>query len=60
MQALIHKLKGLGGGYGYPLLTEIAADVEDILKKADLDLIEEKIRLLDRVLDRIISGLDDD
>lgn len=31
LRTLIHQLKGAGGGYGYPLISERAADAERLL-----------------------------
>ena len=37
LRRLAHQLKGAGGGYGYPLLTEQARKLEDATKAADVE-----------------------
>ncbi len=37
LRRLAHQLKGAGGGYGYPLLTEQARKLEDATKIADVE-----------------------
>ncbi len=32
LQTLAHQLKGAGGGYGFPPITEVAAQLEQVLK----------------------------
>ena len=52
-----HKLKGLGGSYGYPMLTDLAASIETQIKQTQLDGIEEKMIALQTMCDQIIAGL---
>src|SRR5215510_1216530 len=33
LQTLAHQLKGAGGGYGFPQITELAASIESALKQ---------------------------
>lgn len=58
MQTEIHKLKGLGGGYGYPLITELAMDIEDILKAGNYELVDEKLAVLSETMENIINTLE--
>lgn len=36
LHRLAHKMKGSGGNYGYPMLTDAAKDLEDAAKAQDL------------------------
>ena len=52
LQRLAHQLKGAGGGYGFPRITEVAASLEEAVKagaetgvlKASTDLLCETLR----------------
>jgi CheY-like chemotaxis protein len=57
LQTPVHKLKGLGGGYGYPILTDLAADIEEMLKTNNYVLINEKLVTLMNAIQRIIRGI---
>ncbi len=37
LQRLAHQLKGAGGSYGYPQLTQVSKKVEDAAKIQDVD-----------------------
>jgi len=51
-----HQLKGLGGGYGYPEITQLAAKLEfQILNKNQLE-IESLIASLNAYCERIYAG----
>ena len=50
-------LKGCGGGYGYPQLTEIARDIENLLKKSDYPSLDQAVNDLQRTCDRIYLGM---
>jgi HPt (histidine-containing phosphotransfer) domain-containing protein len=37
LQTLAHQLKGAGGGYGFPIITEVAASLERALKTGEAE-----------------------
>jgi histidine phosphotransfer protein HptB len=39
LQTLAHQLKGAGGGYGFPQITELAASLESALKQGADDVV---------------------
>lgn len=48
-----HSIKGVGGGYGFDLMSEIGASIEIAAKENNADLIKQKIEQLDDYLGRI-------
>jgi HPt (histidine-containing phosphotransfer) domain-containing protein len=43
LQTLAHQLKGAGGGYGFPQITELAASLESALKQgADAPVVKDR------------------
>jgi HPt (histidine-containing phosphotransfer) domain-containing protein len=48
-----HRLKGSGGGYGIPVLTEIGSFIEAAARRGDTDEIQEQIAGLEGYLNRI-------
>lgn len=45
-----HQLKGVGGGYGFNLMSEIAAEIEDSSADKNSHTIKRKIKELDNYL----------
>ena len=58
LSAEIHKLKGLGGGYGYPMLTDLSKEIEDTIRNENHNLVTEKIDTLKHLIDCIIEGVE--
>jgi len=58
MKDRIHDLKGLGGGYGYPQVSEVANTIESGLLGQQHDRIAEQIDQLRELLGRIQLGLE--
>lgn len=50
LQRLAHQLKGAGGGYGFPQITEAAAELEGALKAGDPAAAKDRTARLVRVL----------
>ena len=51
LETLAHQLKGAGGGYGFPQITDAAAVLESALREgADASVIEETLQQLGQVL----------
>jgi hypothetical protein len=48
-----HRLKGSGGGYGLPLVTEIGSVIEQAARRGDTAQLEERIAGLEVYLSRI-------
>ena len=48
-----HSLKGVGGGYGFELMSQIGAEIEAAAKASDVELIKDKINQLDDYLNRV-------
>jgi CheY-like chemotaxis protein/HPt (histidine-containing phosphotransfer) domain-containing protein len=48
-----HKIKGTGGGYGFPLLTDLGAAIEAAASAHDPDSLRKSILELDRYLERV-------
>jgi HPt (histidine-containing phosphotransfer) domain-containing protein len=58
MRDRIHDLKGLGGGYGYPQITEVATSIEAGLLDRQHDRIVDQLEQLGQLLSRIQLGLE--
>ena len=52
LQRLAHRLKGAGGSYGYPMLTEVARELEEAAK---MEQTEQEMLLLRRIADICIA-----
>ena len=51
LQTLAHQLKGAGGGYGFPQITEAAASLEQALSEsAEPSQVKERLGLLCEIL----------
>ena len=53
----VHNLKGMGGGFGFPQLTEDAAEIEKLLNQQDYAAIAPIITALQQLLQRIQAGV---
>lgn len=53
LQALGHRMKGDGGGYGFDTISEIGAGLENAAKLNDLDALEKHIAALEDFLKRV-------
>lgn len=58
MRDRIHDLKGLGGGYGYPHITEVATSIETGLLDRQYDQIVDQLDQLGQLLSRMKLGLE--
>lgn len=56
VQELAHKLKGLGGSMGYPIVSDIAASILLQLKANNFDEVAQHIQRLGNVVARIRAG----
>ncbi|MCG6971461.1 MAG: Hpt domain-containing protein [Gammaproteobacteria bacterium] len=53
----VHELKGMGGGFGYPMLTELAGRIEYQIKNQNHDEVGILLEELDALSDRIVKGM---
>jgi len=53
----VHELKGMGGGFGYPVLTELAAKIESQIAAENQDAVKSLLLELDGVRDCIVLGM---
>ena len=53
VQSTGHSLKGVGGGYGFALISEIGAELENAAKRQDAEAIQTQIDALRDYLDNI-------
>jgi HPt (histidine-containing phosphotransfer) domain-containing protein len=57
LQKEVHELKGMGGGFGYPMLTELAGVIESQVKIANTEALQLLLDELDGLSDRIVEGM---
>jgi PAS domain S-box-containing protein len=57
LKSLVHQVKGVGGGIGYPLLTEVSAQIEFQLLNRNYAEVTQLIERLENVCHRILAGL---
>ncbi len=55
LRELAHQLKGAGGGYGFPGMTEAARELESACRETNQDLISERLDLLTEYMSRIVA-----
>jgi len=53
LQSIGHSIKGVGGGYGFDLMSDLGADIESAAKESNADDIREKINQLADYLQRV-------
>ncbi len=58
LERLAHQLKGAGGSYGYPIITEAAAGIEAACQKGDKEAVPRGIDLLERLCGAITAGFE--
>ncbi len=56
LKRLAHQLKGAGGGYGYPTLTEQASRLEDAAKAGDVEAARLMLNAMTHLCERIAAG----
>ncbi len=54
LRVAAHQLKGSGGGYGYPILTERAAELERSARKQTLEECVASLDTLKQIADRVV------
>ncbi|MBI4005147.1 MAG: Hpt domain-containing protein [Gammaproteobacteria bacterium] len=53
LRSIGHNLKGVGGGYGFAMITDLGADIEAAAKVNDIKTINELINSLADYLERV-------
>ncbi len=56
VRQLAHDMKGIGGGYGYPLLSELAGRMGQGVHNGHFDRLDSDLEELKRLVQRIILG----
>jgi len=56
LRGAAHQLKGSGGGYGYPILTKCAAELERNAKAHSLECCAEQLEDLRGLCSRVVVG----
>ena len=56
LQRIAHQLKGAGGSYGYPALTQAAAALENAARAADTEAARLELAKLRNVIKRVLAG----
>ena len=59
LSGLIHQMKGVGGGYGYPTLTELCAKVEFQIASQNSENTNALIEELNSLVNEILEGKDE-
>ena len=57
--SLIHQIKGVGGNYGYPMLTVLCADIELKTKEEKYDEVSDKLIEFKLMCEQILAGKDE-
>ncbi len=58
LRVAAHQLKGSGGGYGYPLLTKRAAELEQHARESLSDRCAEELKELKQLCARVVVSVD--
>ena len=59
LSGLIHQMKGVGGNYGYPMLTELCAKIEFQIKNKDTKNLATLIEEFNLMVEQILNGKDE-
>ena len=59
LSGLIHQMKGVGGGYGYPALTELCAKIEFQIESQDPENVSQLIHEFNLIVKEILAGRDE-
>ncbi len=56
---LIHQMKGVGGNYGYPMLTSLCAEIEVMAKEKDDNKVDTLLKTFEVMSKNILAGHDE-
>lgn len=57
--SLIHQMKGVGGNYGYPMLTTLSIKIEALTKEENFSEVKNKLNELGLMSENILAGVDE-
>lgn len=57
--SLIHQMKGVGGNYGYPMLTTLSTEIENLAKEESFSEVEIKLDEFQLMNKAILAGSDE-
>lgn len=57
LKEVIHNLKGMGSGFGFPPLTKLSAEIEQLYKKGEFGDILTVLDEMESIVDRINAGI---
>lgn len=56
---LVHQMKGVGGNYGYPVITNLCFSIEELLKEQEFKNIKNKFDEFNVICEKILDGSDE-
>ncbi|MCK5385909.1 MAG: Hpt domain-containing protein [Gammaproteobacteria bacterium] len=56
---LIHQMKGVGGNYGYPMLTTLCTEIEAMAKEENFAKVENQLNEFNLISENILAGSDE-
>ena len=56
--SLVHQMKGVGGNYGYPMLTTLSLEIEVLVKEENFYEVKNKLDELQLITKSILFGSD--
>lgn len=56
---LVHQMKGVGGNYGYPALTNVCFSIEELLKEKNFENIKNELDEFNVICEKILAGSDE-
>lgn len=57
--SLVHQMKGVGGNYGYPILTELCVSIEINTKDKNFNKVNIKLEEFKYLCEKILAGKDE-
>lgn len=59
LSSLIHQMKGVGGGYGYPMLTQQCAKIEFQVANENIENVVVLVEEFNQIVEQILEGKDE-
>ncbi len=53
---LLHKMKGMGGSFGHPILTDYSRELEELLRQEHIDQFDKKFSEMEHEIKQIVSS----
>ena len=54
--SLVHQMKGVGGNYGYSMLTTLCAEIETMAKEENFSEVKDKLVEFELMCEQILAG----